>query len=121
LDEKKIDVKTKATDNDGLPLYEWKLDSALGEIQHIKRIPLIDPKKIKKEQDAKNSPEQIAADKKAKEAAIQIAKEAAEKAEVNEFYRKRYANIDYATFDWAKDAAEKEAYYKNKYANKPVI
>ena len=49
MDEKKIDVKTKATDNDGLPLYEWKLDSALGEIQHIKRIPLIDPKKIKKE------------------------------------------------------------------------
>lgn len=46
LDNQKIDVKTKATDNDGLPLYEWKLDSSLGEIQHIKRIPLVDPKAI---------------------------------------------------------------------------
>ena len=49
LENNQIDVKTKATDNDGLPLYEWKLDSSLGEIQHIKRIPLVDPKKIKAE------------------------------------------------------------------------
>jgi len=41
-------VSTKATDNDGLPLYEWKLDSGLGEISHIKRIPLINPKEISK-------------------------------------------------------------------------
>lgn len=53
LDKNQIDVATKATDNDGLPLYEWKLDSSLGEIQHIKRIALVDPKKIKEEDKAK--------------------------------------------------------------------
>ena len=41
-------MATKASDNDGKPLYEWKLDSALGDIKQIKRIKLINPKNIEK-------------------------------------------------------------------------
>lgn len=49
-------MSTKATDNDGKPLYEWKLDSNLGEISHIKRIPLIDPKTIAKVEKVESAP-----------------------------------------------------------------
>ena len=62
LDSKKIEVATKASDNDGKPLYEWQLDSNLGEIKHIKRIPLVDPEKIRSEDQAKAVADRIHAD-----------------------------------------------------------
>ena len=46
LDSKEIQIKTKATDADGKPLFEWKLDEELKTIDHIKRVPIINPKKI---------------------------------------------------------------------------
>jgi hypothetical protein len=46
LDSKEISLKTKATDADGKPLFEWKLDEELKTIDHIKRVPIINPKKI---------------------------------------------------------------------------
>lgn len=48
LDKQQIGVSTKATDNDGKPLYEWTLDSNLGQIEHIKRIPIVNPKLLPK-------------------------------------------------------------------------
>lgn len=46
LDTKEIKVKTKATDADGKPLFDWKLDPNAGTIDHIQRVPILNPKKI---------------------------------------------------------------------------
>ena len=35
LDTKEIKIQTKATDADGKPLFDWKLDPKMGEIDHI--------------------------------------------------------------------------------------
>lgn len=46
LDSGNIDIHTKATDADGKPLFDWKLDPELGKIDHIQRVPIVNPKKI---------------------------------------------------------------------------
>jgi len=46
LDAQTVDMMTKARDNNGTPMFDWKLDSSLEDIKSIKRIELVDPKKI---------------------------------------------------------------------------
>ena len=46
LDTKEIQIKTKATDANGNALFDWKLDPALKTIDHIKRVPIVNPKKM---------------------------------------------------------------------------
>lgn len=46
LDSKQINIQTKATDADGKPLFDWKLDPEAGTIDHIQRVPILNPHKI---------------------------------------------------------------------------
>ena len=52
-------MSTKAKDNNGDALFNWNLDSKLGEIHQIKRIELFDPSTIVKEEIAEVKIEKV--------------------------------------------------------------
>ena len=45
LDTKEIEIASKATDLNGNPVYDWKLNQEKGEIEHIKRQAIVNPTK----------------------------------------------------------------------------